>query len=182
MLSESARQTLLGVARRTVEAAVRGQRAPDFDVDHPEIQGHQGAFVTLKTHGNLRGCIGLFEVDRPLWRVVREMTVAAATRDFRFLNTPLTARDLPDLDIEISVLSPLRPSRDPSSEIELGTHGIYIKSGLRSGCFLPQVATETGWNTEQFLAHCCAGKAGLRPDAWKDPSTEVLIFTAEIIG
>ena len=67
------------------------------------------------------------------------------------------------------------------AEVELGTHGIYIKQGYRSGCFLPQVATETGWSKEEFLCQCCAGKAGLSPYAWKDPRTEVLVFTAEII-
>jgi len=180
MLSEKARRTLLDIARTTVEHAVRGKLTPRFDVDDPELQGHQGAFVTLKTHGQLRGCIGNFVASQPLWQVVRDMADAAATRDMRFFGNQLTPGELPHLRIDISVLSPLTPVKDPLEAIELGTHGIYVRKGGRSGCFLPQVATETGWSKEEFLSHCCAGKAGLAPDAWQDPSTEVLVFTAEV--
>jgi len=182
MLSENARNALLNIARSTVEAVVRGERPPRFDVQDPELSGLQGAFVTLRTQGNLRGCIGRFVADQPLWRIVQEMAVASAREDPRFFGMPLTSRDLPDLHVEISVLSPLRRIQDPMKEVELGTHGIYIKRGFTSGCFLPQVATETGWSKEEFLRHCCAGKAGLSPDAWKDPRTEVYVFTAEILG
>ena len=181
MLSETARKTLLDVARRTVEAAVAGWAAPRLQVDDEELQGHQGAFVTLKTRGQLRGCIGRFTADIPLWQVIREMAGAAALEDPRFHHMRLTPLDLGELNIEISVLSPLRPIQDPLTEMELGTHGIYIRQGGRSGCFLPQVATETGWTKDELLGHCCAGKAGLSHDAWRDPATEVLIFTAEII-
>ncbi|MFW5915583.1 MAG: AMMECR1 domain-containing protein [Planctomycetota bacterium] len=81
----------------------------------------------------------------------------------------------------MSVLSPLEKTGDPM-ELELGTHGIYVQKGRRTGCFLPQVATETGWSKEEFLQRCCSGKAGLSPDAWKDPDTDVYLFTAEVIG
>ncbi len=181
VLSEEARETLLRLARTAVEAAVRDEPLPDFEVDHPELQGEQGAFVTLRTNGDLRGCIGRFVAQRPLWQVVKEMAVSAATRDPRFFDRRLRPSELDDLSVEISVLSPLERIEDPMSEMELGTHGVYIRRGAASGCFLPQVAEETGWTKEQFLAHCCAGKAGLPEDAWKDPQTEVLIFTAEII-
>jgi AmmeMemoRadiSam system protein A len=181
MLSENARKTLLNIARSTVEAVVRGERLPQFDVQDAELSGLQGAFVTLRTQGNLRGCIGRFVADEPLWRIVQEMAVASAREDPRFFGMQLTPRELPDLHVEISVLSPLRRIQDPMTEVELGTHGIYIKRGFSSGCFLPQVATETGWSKEEFLRHCCAGKAGLSPDAWKDPRTEVYVFTAEIL-
>jgi len=181
MLSESARTTLLNVARQTVEAAVRKQPLPQFQVDDAELQAHQGAFVTLRTGGNLRGCIGRFVADMPLWQVVREMAVAAATQDPRFFGMQIRPEELPQVQIEISVLSPLRLIQDPIQEIELGKHGIYITRGGRSGCFLPQVATETGWGKEEFLAQCCAGKAGLASDAWKDPETKVYVFTAEIL-
>ena len=181
MLSEDARKTLLDIARQTVEAVVREQRPPGFDVRSPELAGHQGAFVTLRTHGELRGCIGRFVADQPLWRIVQEMARASAREDPRFFGRQLRPQELPDLRIEISVLSPLRRIRDPLKEVELGTHGIYIKHGFNSGCFLPQVATETGWSKEEFFRNCCAGKAGLHADAWKDPRTEVYVFTAEII-
>jgi uncharacterized protein len=79
------------------------------------------------------------------------------------------------------VLSPLERTTDPLS-LRLGVDGIYIRRGYAAGCFLPQVATETGWTTEEFLSQCCSHKAGLPPDAWKDPKTEVYLFTAEVFG
>jgi len=181
MLLDSARKTLLGIARQTVEAVVRGDAVPAFHVDTPELCVCQGAFVTLRTNAELRGCIGRFIAQEPLWQVVREMAVAAAREDPRFFGMQLRPEELPRLHIEISVLSPLRRIRDPMTEVQLGTHGIYIKRGFNAGCFLPQVATETGWTKEEFLRHCCAGKAGLPPDTWKDPKTEVYVFTAEVI-
>ncbi len=109
------------------------------------------------------------------------MATASATSDPRFFGNPVTPAELEDLDIEISVLSPLKKTDDPLS-LRLGIDGIYIKRGCTSGCFLPQVATETGWNKEQFLSYCCAHKAGLSANAWKDPATEVYLFTAEVFG
>jgi AmmeMemoRadiSam system protein A len=109
------------------------------------------------------------------------MAKASATGDPRFMANPITPGEVNKLDIEISVLSPLQRTDDPLS-LELGTHGIYIKRGYASGCFLPQVAEETGWSKEEFLSQCCLHKAGLPPDAWRDPSTEVYLFTAEIFG
>ena len=105
----------------------------------------------------------------------------AATQDNRFLANPITPGELEKIDIEISVLSPLERTEDPLS-LELGKHGIYIKCGWASGCFLPQVATETGWTKEEFLSQCCGGKAGLPSDAWKQPDTEVFLFTADVFG
>jgi len=180
-MDKAAEQRLLEIARSVVEAAVRGESIPQFDEDHPDLQGHQGAFVTIKNHGQLRGCIGQFTANEPLYRVVRRMALSSSMEDPRFMYNRVLPDELEDIDIEISVLSPLEKADDPLS-IELGTHGIYIRSGGRSGCFLPQVATETGWTKEQFLSQCCAGKAGLPPDAWKDPATEILTFTAHIIS
>jgi AmmeMemoRadiSam system protein A len=150
-------------------------------VDDEELTGKQGAFVTLRTHGQLRGCIGRFIADKPLWQMVEQMAVASAREDPRFLGMLLRPAELPELEIEVSVLSPLRRIRDPLEEVELGKHGVYVKRDFASGCFLPQVATETGWTKQEFLAQCCAGKAGLAADAWKDPRTEVYVFTAEIL-
>ena len=182
MLSEDAQDTLLKVARQAVEAAVRGERAPASEVPHPELQEHQGAFVTLRTGDQLRGCIGRFQADMPLWQVVRKMAVAAATQDPRFAGARIQPAEMDDLNVEISVLSPLERIENPEEQMDLGTHGIYVKRGFATGCFLPQVAEETGWSKEEFLAHCCAGKAGLAPDAWKDPGTDLFVFTALVIS
>ena len=174
------RQTLLRVAREVIEAVVQGQSPPQHESSEPIFAEHRGCFVTIKNRGRLRGCIGTFVAEAPLLRSVEQMA-QAATRDPRFPLDPITPEELGQIDIEISVLSPLKKTDDPLS-LELGKHGIYIRRGLNTGCFLPRVATETGWNKEEFLSHCCAGKAGLEPDAWKDPDTEVLLFTAEILS
>ncbi len=137
--------------------------------------------MTLKNGERLRGCIGQFVSDIPLIELIAEMARASATSDPRFLSDPITADELGQLDIEISVLSPLVQTDDPLS-LRIGVDGIYIKKGFASGCFLPQVATEAGWNKEEFLSYCCSDKAGLSPDAWKEPGTEVYLFTAEVFG
>lgn len=173
-------QFLLGVAREVIEAVVRGQSSGKHASSEPIFAERRGCFVTIKNHGRLRGCIGSFVAQTPLLRSVEEMA-EAATHDPRFGRDPITPEELSQIDIEISVLSPLKKTDDPLS-LELGKHGIYIRRGLNSGCFLPQVASELGWSKEEFLSQCCAGKAGLSPDAWKDPETEVLLFTAEIFS
>jgi AmmeMemoRadiSam system protein A len=137
--------------------------------------------VTLKNKGRLRGCIGQFTAQKPLIELVVEMAKASATSDPRFFANPITPREIDELDIEISVLSPLQPTDDPLS-LRLGVDGIYIRKGRASGCFLPQVATETGWSKEEFLSYCCAHKAGLAADAWRQPETEAYLFTAEVFG
>ena len=149
--------------------------------EDPVLTAPCGCFVTLKNRGRLRGCIGQFVSDRPLVELVAEMAKASATGDPRFLTNPITASEVSRLHIEISVLSPLQRTDNPLN-LELGTHGIYIKRGYACGCFLPQVADETGWSKEEFLSQCCSHKAGLAPDAWKDPKTEVYLFTAEVFG
>jgi uncharacterized protein len=179
MNTEQARG-LLGLARSTVQAAVAGDPTPGFQTDAPALLAPCGAFVTIRQQGRLRGCIGRFTSDMPLWHTVREMAIASATQDPRFVHDRLTADDVPACQIEISVLSPLERTDDPLG-LELGTHGIYIKQGHRTGCFLPQVAAETGWTKEEFLSRCTSGKAGLAPDAWQDSDTEVFLFTAEVI-
>lgn len=179
MLSEEARKRLLTIARTTVEAVVSGQRPPVFIEPHPELQERQGCFVTLKNGQELRGCIGCFSSDMSLWQTVQEQAVSSARRDPRFQSNPITPPEVPQLRIEISVLSPLRKIEDPL-DIQLGVHGIVIQRGGRRGCFLPQVATETGWTREEFLSRCAAGKAGLPPDAWREPDTDILVFTAEV--
>lgn len=174
-------RTLLKIAIDTVRAVIGKKPLPKFEADAPELNAHCGCFVTLKNGPQLRGCIGQFVSDRPLTELVVEMAQASATGDPRFLDDPITAGELDKLDVEISVLSPLKRTNDPLS-LCLGVDGIYIKRGWAAGCFLPQVATETGWSKEEFLSYCCAHKAGLAADAWKDPQTEVYFFTAEVFG
>jgi len=181
IMNDEQKKTLLKVARDTVEAAIRHQKIAPPESDDPELNAQCGCFVTLKNGERLRGCIGRFVSDSPLIELVAEMAKASATGDPRFFADPITVGELENLNIEISVLSPLKRTNDPLS-LKLGVDGIYIKKGHASGCFLPQVATETGWSKEEFLSYCCAHKAGLAPDAWKDPETEVYLFTAEVFG
>ena len=175
------RRVLLKIASDTVRAVITKKPLPKFETDDPELNSHCGCFVTLKNGHQLRGCMGQFVSDRPVVELVAEMAQASATGDPRFFDAPITAKELDELDVEISVLSPLKRTNDPLS-LRLGVDGIYIKSGWASGCFLPQVATETGWSKEDFLSYCCAHKAGLAADAWEDPKTEVYLFTAEVFG
>jgi AmmeMemoRadiSam system protein A len=180
-MNEDQRKHLLEIARDTIRAVILRRPAGRPRSQDAALTACCGCFVTLKNHGHLRGCIGQFVSDRPLVELVAEMAKASATGDPRFMSNPITPGEVGKLDIEISVLSPLQRTDDPLS-LELGTHGIYIKRGYASGCFLPQVAEETGWSKEEFLSQCCLHKAGLPPDAWKDPGTEVYLFTAEIFG
>ena len=180
-MNEQQKQTLLKVARDTVEAVIMRQKTTKPESDDPELNAPCGCFVTLKNRDRLRGCIGQFTSDSPLIELVAEMAKASATGDPRFFADRITVRELEKLDVEISVLSPLKRTDDPLS-LKLGVDGIYIKRGRASGCFLPQVSTETGWNKEEFLSYCCAHKAGLSADAWKDPKTEVYLFTADVFG
>ncbi|MGD0785598.1 MAG: AmmeMemoRadiSam system protein A [Sedimentisphaerales bacterium] len=179
-MNDEQKHILLKIARDAVEAAINGRPMPKPQSQDAELNAHCGCFVTLKNKDELRGCIGQFVSDVPLIRLVSEMAVASATGDQRFFADRITPKEADDLNIEISVLSPLKKTTDPLS-LRLGVDGIYIKKGYASGCFLPQVATETGWSKEEFLSYCCAHKAGLKPDAWKDKGTEVYLFTAEII-
>jgi len=180
-MNEAQKKILLRVARDTVEAVITSGKIPQIQSDDAELNTPCGCFVTLQNAKKLRGCIGQFTSEKPLIELVVEMAKASSTGDPRFFGDPITADELKQLDIEISVLSPLRRTDEPLS-LRLGIDGIYIKKGFASGCFLPQVATETGWNKEQFLSYCCAHKAGIAPDAWKDSDTEVYLFTADVFG
>ena len=181
-MNDKQKNTLLKIARDTLEEVIiHKEKAPVPKSDDPELNANCGCFVTLKNRDRLRGCIGKFISDIPLVELVAEMTKASATEDPRFVGNRIRPNELNKLDIEISVLSPLQRTDNPLS-LRLGIDGIYIKRGFTAGCFLPQVATETGWTKEEFLSYCCAHKAGMSPDAWKDPQTEVNLFTAEVFG
>lgn len=175
-LSPELQQKLLRIARDTIETYVRTRTKPDIEAPEPELQQHAGAFVTIKTHGRLRGCIGHIEGVQPLYKTVAEMAVSAATQDPRF--PPMRAEELPAMHLEISVMTPLRRITDVE-EIEVGTHGLVLRHGFRSGLLLPQVATEHHWDRETFLEHTCM-KAGLSPRDWQDPNTEIYIFSAQV--
>ena len=170
---------LLKIARATVEEYVRHRQIPAVDPSKltASLKTPCGAFVTLEEHEQLRGCIGRFDPGDPLYRVVQQMAVASATQDYRF--SPVTEGELSNLQIEISVLTPMRKVSS-IDEIELGKHGIYIKKGTRAGTFLPQVATETGWTKEEFLGHCARDKAGIGWDGWKD--AEIFVYEALVFG
>jgi len=170
----------LEIARQSVEAVIMEKPVPNFSCNTQELQEKHGAFVTLKTHGQLRGCIGCFTSTAPLYQLVSEMAIASARDDTRFEFNRVRPEELNSVTIEISVLSPLKRIKDPL-DFELGKEGIYITKDGQSGCFLPQVATDTGWSKEEFLTHCCKDKAGLPANAWKSGEAEIYTFTAEII-
>jgi AmmeMemoRadiSam system protein A len=176
MLTGDERRDLLRYARETLKAHFAAAPPPPAPA-LADASRHSGAFVTLEVHGDLRGCIGYPGARKPLDAVVAECAVAAATEDPRF--EPLRARDLPDLQIEISVLTPIEPVEDVGA-IEVGRDGLVVSQGSRRGLLLPQVAPEHGWNRETFLAHTCM-KAGLRPDAWKT-GARVSRFQAEVFS
>ena len=173
------RRELLSIARKTISSYLSERKIPQIDSSKlsETLRRHAGAFVTLHKKGALRGCIGRFDATEPLYAVVQKMAISASTEDYRF--PPVDLKEINDLDIEISVLSPMRKISSPE-EIELGKHGIYIRKGNRSGTFLPQVATETGWTLEEFLGHCAQDKVGIGWDGWKD--AEVYIYEAYVFS
>lgn len=178
-LSSKDREDLLALARRTIESKVHRTtyQQPNPDEFSETLRSRCGAFVTLHENGRLRGCIGHLVGDYPLYKMVEEMAISAAMHDPRFY--PVAPEELANINIEISVLSPLHKITD-TSEIVLGKHGILIQQGHSSGVFLPQVATETGWTLDEFLGHCSRDKAGLPWDGYK--MADIYIFTAVIFA
>jgi AmmeMemoRadiSam system protein A len=177
-LTSEEKGLLLQIARDVIEARCRGEKVPEPQANSPTLNEFWGAFVTLHQDGKLRGCIGHIRGEKPLVKTVAEMAAAAAFHDPRF--PPVTKAELDTLEYEISVLTPLRRISDVA-EIEVGTHGIYMKSDSCAGLLLPQVATEWGWDRKTFLERTCI-KAGLPEDAWKDKKTEIYIFSADVFS
>ena len=177
-LSDADKKVLKEIALQSIKDSLDGKRCSDnsslFTI-HSSLNQKCGAFVSLHKHGHLRGCIGHFGEDYPLHEIVAEMARAAAFEDPRFM--PVTRDELDDLDIEISVLTPMRRIQS-LDEFELHRHGIYIKKGYRSGTFLPQVADEVNWTKEEFVGHCSQDKAGLGWDGWRD--AELYVYEAII--
>ena len=172
MLSPEDRTTLLGLARQTVEAAASGSDLPNLRNPSGPLREKGAVFVTLRIGGELRGCIGHVEAHVPLWESVRDMAAAAAERDTRF--APVQPAEVPRLEFEISVLSPMTPLQ--VEDIVVGTHGLYVKrDGVASGLLLPQVAVEWEWDAHEFLTRTFE-KAGL---AHPDPRASVYGFTVE---
>lgn len=175
-LTKADKKLLHQIARTTIEAGAKGESVPEFEIDSPVLMEKRGGFVTIKKRGHLRGCIGYIQAVKPLYQTVQEMARAAAFNDHRF--APVKEDELPELELEISVLTPLKPIKD-ISEIEVGKHGLYMQQGMRSGLLLPQVATEYNWDKLSFLRHTCQ-KAGLPDNAWQDKDTTIYIFSADI--
>ena len=176
-LKESDKSYLLKSARETISSELLKTK-PAYDEEPEILRTKCGAFVTLHKEGKLRGCIGHMVGYSPLFQTVREMAEASAFHDPRF--PPVSLEELNSLEIEISVLTPLRKIDSPEL-IEIGKHGIYIEQGSLSGVLLPQVATEYHWDRETFLTNTCR-KAGLNGNCWENPSTKISIFSAIIFS
>ena len=174
------KKILVKMAQEVVESYVTSGKLPDLSSyqNIPLLQQKSGVFVTLYKNEALRGCIGLMESNKPLLLTLPQMAIAAAAHDPRF--EPVSQDELSQISYEVSLLSPLQRVKS-AEEIKLGTHGVKVRQGLREGVFLPQVATETGWSKEEFLSHLCSEKAGLPADCWKNPETEIYVFTAEVL-
>ena len=180
MFTEAQQRSLVEIARAAVTSAVTGRGAgPAGPADSGALPEARGAFVTLKHEGRLRGCIGTLECRGPLAEEIARVAVSAAREDPRF--DPVRPAELEGLSVEVSVLGPLEAidPADPAA-IEVGRHGLLVEQGHRRGLLLPQVATERGWDREQFLSHTCA-KAGLPGDCWRR-GAKVYRFDADVFG
>lgn len=176
-LNEQEKADLLKLARLALEKHVRERKTPDFKPESPNLETKCGAFVTLHKLGELRGCVGYIEAYKPLYQTIIEMAQSASTRDSRF--DPVTPGELGDIDIELSVLSPLEKLTD-FSKIVIGRHGLVVRQGYYSGLLLPQVAVEWKMDAQTFLEQTCH-KAGLPSDAYKR-GAEVYYYSAQVFG
>lgn len=177
-LNPARQQELLHLARTTIGAYLESGQMPDYQTTDSELVRPLGAFVTLKKEEELRGCIGHMQADTPLWQVVQNMAIAAATTDPRF--PPLTRAELDQVEVEISVLSPLN-RLDNWEDIQVGTHGLVLDYHGQRGVFLPQVPVEQGWDRTQYLDNLCL-KAGVPTSCWRDPAAKLYTFTAIVFG
>ncbi|MEA3312437.1 MAG: AmmeMemoRadiSam system protein A [candidate division WOR-3 bacterium] len=177
-LSTEERAELLRIARRAIKEGLAGRTWNPEKPSTKRLARVQGAFVTLHEQGQLRGCIGYIVGIKPLYLAIAEMARAAAFGDPRFM--PLEPQEFAKIDIEITVLSPLRKIDDPK-EVEVGRHGLVVRRGPYQGVLLPQVPVEEGWDRETFLSHTCM-KAGLHKDCWQDEETELFCFSGEVFG
>lgn len=176
-LNQAAQEEALQIARQTLTQYLNQNQTPSLKPHQQDLFQSLGAFVTLKKHHQLRGCIGSFQPNKPLFQVIQEMVIAAATQDQRF--PKVTPNELSDISIEISVMTPKRKISN-WQEIILGEHGVVIEKNHHSGTFLPQVALESGWSREEFLRQLCTQKAGLTPDCYQDPGVNLYLFEAQV--
>jgi MEMO1 family protein len=176
--NEQERELLFSIVRKSIRMLLDCKKRfiPDETIIPDKLRISMGAFVTLKINGSLRGCIGRFISDDPLYMAVKESAISAAFEDPRF--DPVSAKEYDDLVMEITVLGPLRKIRD-ISEIIIGKHGIYIKKDFRSGTMLPQVASENNWSVEEFLGYTSREKAGLGWDGWKN--ADIFIYDGLVL-
>jgi len=175
-LDKNQQQFLLAVAKEAIYAKLLGNSLPKYNLNDTPLNEKRGAFVTLHKQGRLRGCIGYIVGIAPLIETVQRMAIAAAFEDPRF--PPVQLEEFEHLNIEISVLTPLKRVKD-IKEIKIGRDGLLIRKGFYQGLLLPQVAEEEGWDVETFLQHTCL-KAGLSPDSWKEADTVIERFSAQI--
>lgn len=168
----------LTAVRQTLEAHLNQKPLPDFKFTDSKFSEKRGIFVTLKKHGELRGCIGYIIGYEPLKDAIPQMAISAATRDPRF--NPVTASELKDLSIEISILSPMQDVKD-ISEIKIGRDGLLLQLGSRSGLLLPQVPLEWNWDLDEYLENLCH-KAGVPPGAHLNPQARLQRFSAEVFS
>ena len=180
MLDQNEQKEALHIARITLQTYLDTRKKPLVKTESPILKQRRGCFITLRTKKDhrLRGCIGQFEPNKPLYQIIQDTAISAATKDPRF--PPLTVNSLPDIAIEISVMTPKKKVSN-WQEIKLGKHGVVIKKGSRGGTFLPQVATETNWSLDEFLGKLCLQKAGLPSDCYKDPTVEIYTFEVQIV-
>ena len=175
-LTDGEKMELLRIARTAIEARASGKPLPDISPGSPKLAEKYGAFVSIHKRGMLRGCIGSLQPDEALYKQVEEMAQAAAFRDPRFRS--VQEDELPYLEIEISVLTPMVEIKD-IEEIQVGVHGLMIRKGFYSGLLLPQVASERNWDRITFLQETCR-KAGLPESAWRDKETIIYVFSADV--
>jgi uncharacterized protein len=182
-LSTEHKRLLLDLARETIRRSLRGQTdetpppCPDLALESPG-----GCFVSLhelRTH-RLRGCVGRMDASQPIWQSVHQSAIGVLD-DPRFHDDRVRLDELPRLEIEISILSPMQPAASPT-DFDPHAHGIYLTHCGRSGCFLPQVARETGWGREQLLSRLCTEKMGLGADAWREAGAKLMTFSTDILG
>lgn len=180
-LNDDDKAVLGGIVREALAAAVQGNPYQPDDPGRPALLEKCGCFVTLTTGGRLRGCLGCFTSESPLYQTAAMYARHSALEDPRFADCRIRPAELGAVEVDVSCLSPLAVCRDPEA-VRLGVDGIYVRSGGRSGCFLPQVATETQWSVEEFWGHCCRDKTGLEWDAWKHPGVKCMTFTADVFA
>ena len=178
--STAEKKRLFEIARESIHSVLQGKHPQSFSVEESNLLLKRGVFVTLMNRGRLRGCIGHFDADMPLYQIVSQMAIAASTQDPRFAYNSVTVQEMDEIDIKISVLSEMEKIKS-IDEIEVGRHGIYIRQNGRGGTYLPEVATELGWNKIEFLEHCCMEKAGLPKDAWKK-GADIYIYSSQILS